>query len=90
MPIPSGTLKPEKHNIVAPVPVLTTDHSHEPESELSETIAAYKPPGQEPHPDNGKRTLGRVFWRETPSFGAKLHLSTLYPQQATKRTTTRL
>ena len=38
----------------------------------------------------GKRRLGRVFWRETPSFGAKLHLSTLYPQQATKRTTTRL
>ena len=32
----------------------------------------------------GKRTLGQVFWRETPSFGAKLHLSTLYPQQATK------
>ena len=52
VPIPSGTLKPEKQNIVAPVPVLTTDHSHEPESELSETIAIYKPPGQEPHPDN--------------------------------------
>ena len=40
--------------------------------------------------NQAKRTLGRVFWRETPSFGAKLHLSTLYPQQATKRTTTRL
>ena len=52
VPIPSGTLKPEKHNIVTPVPVLTTDHNHEPESELSETIAIYKPPGEEPHPDN--------------------------------------
>ena len=52
VPIPNGSLKPEKHNIVAPVPVLTTDHSHEPESGLSEAIAIYKPPAQKLHPDN--------------------------------------
>ena len=51
VPMPSGTLKPEKHNIMTPVPVLTTDHSHEIESELSEATAIYKPPAQEPHPD---------------------------------------
>ena len=80
VPIPNGTPKPEKHNIVAPVPVRTTDHSHEPEPELSEAITIYKPPAQEPHPDNDEilvparelpaapdeRPIGQV--REVPTY----------------------
>ena len=43
VPIPSGTLKPEMHNIVAPISRFIPAPCHKPGPELSKANAVYKP-----------------------------------------------
>ena len=54
VPIPSGTLKPEMHNIVAPISRFIPAPCHKPGPELSKANAVYKPFCEEPppYPDN--------------------------------------
>ena len=72
VPIPNET-----HNIVDPVPGLTTAPCHKPGPELSEASAVYEPfpPHQEPHPDNEEiptpieRPIGQV--KEVPAHSVQ-------------------
>ena len=77
VPIPNGTLRPETHNIVDPVPGLTTAPCYKPGPELPEASAVYEPfpPHQEPHPDNKEihvpvgRSIGQV--KEVPAHSVQ-------------------
>ena len=71
VPIPNET-----HNIVDPVPGLTTASCHKPGPELPEASAVYEPfpPHQEPHPDNEiptpvERPIGQV--KEVPAHSVQ-------------------
>ena len=72
VPIPNET-----HNIVDPVPGLTTAPCHKPGPELPEASAVYEPfpPHQEPHPDNEEiptpveRPIGQV--KEVPAHSVQ-------------------